>query len=463
MLLFPELGVDAVLPVLVILFHGLLHRFNRETEFLREFLDRVRLLHEAALDQPREHLVLHDKPRNVGLSAVREGPEAGAAVHLELLRVLRPVAVKDRVVSVILVVFVCVERILVRAGFVDEAFTKRIHLQPRLRSHPEPGVVARLQGLETRLLIRADRGAVKLHCAVRLVHLGTDPEAGLDAVAERARHRAGAGDDAEVPGLERFHHLVVTGVAAGRNHRALLRDVADVLPVTVLSDTASHAAVLLLELHHLHRVVEAGTLADRILVEEGIELLAFVRADFLAGVAGGVANVAGGIVLVTHFVHHLDAVFFQPVTEPVDRFAGVIRPDVVELLLHVAARVTGRPGGELELVDLRPFFLLIAGVDRAEVTTDAGAGGEAVNTNDLAAVLSSGAHSEHAAGTAADHEDVGGHGVHDVLLTDLGGLPEPVAGVFLFRRFLRDHFNRDLALRLRDALRGGLADGGRRD
>ena len=129
----------------------------------------------------------------------------------------------------------------------------------------------------------------------------------------------------------------------------------------------------------------------------------------------------------------------------------------------MAAGVAGRHRDEVELVDLRPFRLLIAGVDRAEVLTDTGAGGEAVDTDDLPAVLRGGTHGEHAARAAADHENVGRNGVRDVLLGDFRGLAEPVARVVLRRVILRDHFNRDLALRLRDALRDGLPDSGRRD
>ena len=291
------------------------------------------------------------------------------------------------------------------------------------------------------------------------VHLRADPEAGADTGTRGTRHGAETGRDAEVPGLERFHHLGVPGIAAGRDHRALLRDVADVLPVAVLRDAAGHPAVLLLKLHHRGVVVEAGALLHGVVVEDVVQ-------RHLAHLLGRVADrevLVARLNRVTDFIHQLDADGFETVAEPVDRFAGIVSPEADELLLHVAAGVAGRHRDEVELVDLRSFRLLIAGVDRAEVLTDTGAGGEAVDTDDLSAVFRGGGHREHAARAAADHEDVGRDGRGNILLGDFRGLPEPVTRVVFRRVILRDHFNRDLALRLGDALRGSLLHGAGRD
>ena len=162
--------------------------------------------------------------------------------------------------------------------------------------------------------------------------------------------------------------------------------------------------------------------------------------------------------LVTGFIHEVDPVFLQAVAEPVDRFAGVIRPEFDQFLLHVAARVAGRHRDVVKLADLRARLLLIAGVDRAEVAADPGAGGEAVDTDHLAAVFSGRGHREHAARAAADDENIRGHGLRDIFFRDLRSLAEPVAGILFLRGFLRHDFNGDLTLRLGDALRGGLPD-----
>ena len=121
-------------------------------------------------------------------------------MHPELLRVGDPVAVKDRVVAVVLMVFVRVKRVLVGAGLIHEADTFRRHLKPRLRPHPEHLRGPFLQRFDAGLFVGLQRGPVKHHRGVRLIHLGTHPEAGADTVAAGSRHRARVGDDPEIPG-----------------------------------------------------------------------------------------------------------------------------------------------------------------------------------------------------------------------------------------------------------------------
>ena len=129
----------------------------------------------------------------------------------------------------------------------------------------------------------------------------------------------------------------------------------------------------------------------------------------------------------------------------------------------MAARVERAHRDEFKLVDLRARGLLKFGVDHADIGADTGAGREPVNTDHVRAVFSGGGDGDQAARAAADHEDIRGLRLDDVLLIDLRRLPEPILVGRFIRGFRRDHFNRDFALRLGDALRGSLLDGTRRD
>ena len=146
----------------------------------------------------------------------------------------------------------------------------------------------------------------------------------------------------------------------------------------------------------------------------------------------------------------LYAALSQPVAIPVDYAAGFVCPELHQILFDVSCRISGGHGHILKLVDLCAPFLLIAGIDRAKVVADAHAGGEAVDTDDFRAFFRSGSHGEHAAGTAADDQDIGLKCLRDLRLVDLGFGSEPVAVLCLF--FLGDDLNFDLTFRLRDAV-----------
>ena len=387
-------------------------------------------------------------------------------MHLELFGVLDPVGVEDRVVAVALLIFVGVEDVLVGAGLVHEAPAVGVDLEPGLGADPEKAAVAGLDRVGAGLLVGTDGGAVEHHDRVRLVHLGAGPEAGADAVAAGAGQGAGAADDAEVPGLQGLHHLPVLGVAAGGDHDALRGVVAHVLAVGVLGDDAGHAAVLLLELDHLRVVVEAGALLGGVLLDDLSERdLEFARLRIdreLRRVADGEVLVAGFVVLVAGLMPELDVALGEAVADPVDGFAGLVAPELDEVLLDVAARVLRGHRDELELVDLGAPGLLVAGVDGAEVLADARADGESVDADHLAARFGSGGDGEEAARAAADDENVGLVRGDDVLFGDFGLLAEPVAVVFV-GLLVGDDFNGNFALGLRNALGGGLGDGLRRD
>ena len=160
--------------------------------------------------------------------------------------------------------------VFVGAGLVNEAPAVAVHLKPGLGAHPEKAAVAGLADLGARSLLAPQRRAVKHHHGVGFVHLGARPEAGLDTVAVRARHRAGAADDSEIPGLQCLHHRVILRVAAGRNHHAFFGEVSDVIAVGVDADAACDAALVLNEFDHAGVVVKARALFDGVVMENPV-------------------------------------------------------------------------------------------------------------------------------------------------------------------------------------------------
>lgn len=94
----------------------------------------------------------------------------------------------------------------------------------------------------------------------------------------------------------------------------------------------------------------------------------------------------------------------------------------------------------------------------ARSVADARAGDEAVDADHLGAFFGGGSHGEHAARAAADDENIGVDGLGDVLFGDFRRLAEPVAVVF-GGFLLRDHFDGDFPLGLRNAFGGGLTNG----
>ena len=270
--------VVAVPAHLVVALDGGGELFGRQTQLTSEIFDRVGLHQEALFEQHREVLLLEDLPGDVGVGAVFKRNQARAAVHPELSDVLGPVAVKERVVAAALLIFVGVQNGFVRARFVDEAVTVGVDLEPGLGGHPEHTHVARLGRFGAVGLIRAQSAAVELHGRVRVVHLGADPQAGADAVAVSAGHRAVAADHAQSPGLQSLKHLVVERVAARGQQHALGGVVAHVLAVLVDGDAARDAAVLAFELDHAGVVVKAGALLDAVVKKNLVAVQRLARA-----------------------------------------------------------------------------------------------------------------------------------------------------------------------------------------
>ena len=107
--------VVARLGELVVTRHRGLQSLCRKAQLLGELFNRVGLHDVALLDETRKHLFLHHLPGDVGIGSVFKREHARTAVHLELFRVLNPVAVKERVVAVALLEFVGVQDVFVRA------------------------------------------------------------------------------------------------------------------------------------------------------------------------------------------------------------------------------------------------------------------------------------------------------------------------------------------------------------
>ena len=299
---FAVVFVLAVLGERVVALDRGFERLFGEPELAGELFNRVGLHYKAFFNQTREHLFCEDAPENVGISAVFKGVHARAPVHLELLGLFGPIGVKERVVAVPLLIFVSVKNVFVGARFVEEALAVSVDLEPRLRADPEEPRIALLGGFGAGRLINTQRAAVKEHRRMGFIHRRTRPKAGTNAVTACARQTAVAADDAQIPGLKGFEHLVVLRVAAGGDDHALLGDVAHKLAVARFGDAARHAARLLFKLHHAGVVVKAGAEFLGVINQHDVAVKLLAVFGRLAGparrVADGKVFVAGMVVLV---------------------------------------------------------------------------------------------------------------------------------------------------------------------
>ena len=220
------------------------------------------------------------------------------------------------------------------------------------------------------------------------------------------------------------------------------------------------------ELHHLRVVVELSAQLGGIVVEHLVAVKLVARAVIAArparGMAGGKVMIPRVVLGIAALVPQLHATLGEAVAVPVDHRAGLLAEQLHQLLIDVAGSVLGRHGDVIELVDLRAPRLLIAGVDGAQVVADAHAGREAVDSDDLRALLGGGGHDEHAAGAAADDQHLGLVLGDDLALVDFRLLAEPIAVRSIF--LLLEYLDRDFALGLLDALvrRLGHSSGGDR-
>ena len=213
--------------------------------------------------------------------------------------------------------------------------------------------------------------------------------------------------------------------------------------------------------------MELGAQLQGIVIEDGIAVedvaVSVVAVAPAGGVPGGEMLIAGLVHGVAGFMPQLYAAFSQAVAVPVDGSAGFLAEEAYQILVEMAGRILGGHGNVVELVDFRPPFLLVAGVDRAQVVADPDAGLETVDADDLCALLRGGRDGKHAAGTAADDKDLGLIRSGDIAVGDLRFGAEPVAAVLCrtaaFIGNGSDDFHGDLSLCLGDALGGSLGYG----
>ena len=351
---------------------------------------------------------------------------------------------------------------LIGAGLVAEALALQVDLQERLLAEPEPLAV----GLVAGGLGRQAGAAVEHHGGVAGIHLAARPEHRLDAGA------VGLGTHGDVNlhlhglGLQRQHHLGVAGIAAGRHDGALGGLDADVVAVGgVLGDDAGDSAGRDIDIQ-LH---QAGVAADltAALFDEGLHVgvegdVVRLALNRVRAVAGGIGLVALGMLLIADAaleLHEPVARAFEDVGQPVDQLAGVVDPGLDQVAVDIAAGIAydllqGFNLVNLKLGEFLEGFQLQLGVDGADVFLDLGGGVRLLDDEDLCALFRGGHAGNPAAGSAADHQDLGLELFGDVALGDFRGLAQPVAdGLFALGEGNR------LSARLLNAGRGRLTDG----
>ena len=206
--------------------------------------------------------------------------------------------------------------------------------------------------------------------------------------------------------------------------------------------------------------MELGAVLHRILIEHNVAVETLLRlvglfptglrpTRCMAGRHGGIACFGAGI---HRFMPEFNASFGETVAVPIHHFAGTFGKGLEEALIHVSARSLRGKRNEVELVDFRAPLLLIAGIECGKAFPNTRADREAVDADHLCAAFRSGRHGEHAARAAADDKDFGLNRFDDGFFIDFGRLSEPIA-VFVFGGGLfGDHFHRDLAHSLINAL-----------
>lgn len=171
--------------------------------------------------------------------------------------------------------------------------------------------------------------------------------------------------------------------------------------------------------------------------------------------------VVGRINRVTGLVPQFHAALGKTVAVPIDRGAGIVAPNLNQILLQVACGIRRYGANELPLVDHGAVFLLIAGVHGRQIVANASAGRESVDADHLGPLFCRSGNGKHTAGTAADHENFRLDRIDNVFFRYFGRLAEPVAVIGRFG--LGDDFNGNFTFGLCDALGGRLVNGLRSD
>ena len=436
--LFAEIGIHLVVVVLVLALDRLLEVVGGNAQPLRQLLDGVGLHDVALLEQPVVE-PLHRFERHVRGRPVLEGIHTCAAVDVELLQIRLVIRIPDVHHCVVRLRERRVQDVVVRTGLVGEALAVEVHLEPRIRTHPEQ----RARGLRAAELVGLHGNAVEHHGRMHLVHVRARPQARLDAVARGAVDGDGQRVFVERLGLQRLQHVLVARVAARAHHDALAGVDLDVA-LGALRDGPGHLAVFVQQLHERRGEAEVHAHAFSVVTQDDLAVHHVLEAGEL-GIGRPAGNVAGCPVLadrrfgiVRSLEEQLEASLLQTILIPVDGLAGVLRPQVVQARVAVSVRVTHEIVAYLVLVDLAARLPLQAAVDRAEVVAHAATDGALLKADDLRALLGSRACGEQARGARSAHEHLGVHRFDDLVLGNLGLLTQPVvrrrSGLVLLRR-----------------------------
>lgn len=164
---------------------------------------------------------------------------------------------------------------------------------------------------------------------------------------------------------------------------------------------------------------------------------------------------------VAGLVPQFHAALGKTVPVPINRGAGIVAPNLDQILLQVAGSVHRHGANEFELVDLGSLLFLIAGIHGGQVVANAGAGRESIDADHLGPLFGCCGNGKHTAGTATDHENFRLDRINDVFFRNFGRLAEPVAVIGRFG--LGDDFNGNFTFGLCDAFGGRLVNGLRSD
>ena len=373
---------------------------------------------------------------DVVLRPVGEGEQPAAAHLVEGLSLRGVVRVPDVHVGLVRLHDGGVQHVVVGAALVAEALALQVQLQEGLLAEPEPAAEHAVAGV----LVGLHAGAVEGAGRADRVHSGAEPQRRFNAGTGGVAAGAGGRDaDLLVPGLAVLHHLQVVAVAAGGEDDAATRVDAQVGAVAlhVAGDDAGHAAGLVgLAFDELAVPARLGALLGGVSQDglgEAPLLVLGHGIGFLRTVAGGEGLVAarvGGVAHAALEFHDELAVALDDVGEPVYHGAGLVGPQLHQVVVHKAVGVADDVLDGLFLLDaeLRELVeggLLQARIDGADVLADVMGGALAVDAEHLRTVLGRRDHGRDAAGAHAHHEHLGVDGLGDVGLIDDGRRSQP--------------------------------------
>ena len=330
-------------------------------------------------------------------------------MHVELLGVGGEIGIPERDVDGTRLLGVGVQHEVVRAGFVAEALAVQVHLEPGLASHPEERAYAAIGSAKR---VGRQAAAIEQHAGMRIVHLRTRPQAGLDAVAFATRLRGVEPIQAGGMRLQRLLHVDVDAVAAGGYQHALAGVDLDV-SVLAFADGADHLVAFHNQLDHGRVVAErhmAGLLG--VIGQHGESVK---RAIFRPGgrMTGCPVLVVRLVLFFGGFMPELHAVLVEHGLVPVDGFARFFVPRLMKVEIALACGVVVHVEQVLLQIHRVSAFLLKARVHASDVVAH-DAAVVLLQNERLDALFSGCACGEQAACASADDQEFGVDGFDDV-------------------------------------------------